>query len=87
VYNLVHLVMLEGARRQNVSPDRISFIDTVRWLLSADPGEELPKLVVNPLRPGRHEPRVIKDRRHGYKFMTQPRQKLRKALKKQGKAA
>jgi len=29
VYNLVHLVMLEGARQQWVTPDRISFIATV----------------------------------------------------------
>lgn len=87
VYNLVHLVMLEAARRQNVSPDRISFIDAVRWLLSAAPGEEMPELVVNPLRPGRHEPRVIKDRRKGYQYMTKPRKELKKQLKKQAKDA
>jgi len=69
--------------RQDVSPDRISFIDTVRWLLSADPGEALPDLVVNPLRLDRHEPRVVKDRQDTYRFMTKPRHVLQKALKKQ----
>ena len=84
VYNLIHMVMLAAARRQRVDPGRISFIDTVRWLLSAQPGEPLPLLVVNPLRPGRHEPRVVKDRHDKYKLMTRPRTELRKALKKQG---
>ena len=87
VYNLIHMVMLAAARRQRVDPSRISFIDTVRWLLSARPGEPLPDLVVNPLRPDRHEPRVITDRQDKYKVMTKPRAKLRKALKKQGKEA
>lgn len=30
VYNLVRLVMLEAARQQQVSADRISFIDALR---------------------------------------------------------
>lgn len=84
VYNLVHVVMLAAARRQRVEPGRISFLDTVRWLLSAAPGEELPALVVNPLRPGRHQPRVIKDRHDKYKLMNRPRAQLRRALQKQG---
>jgi hypothetical protein len=87
VYNLIHVVMLAAARRQRVDPGRISFIDTVRWLLSAAPGEPLPDLVVNPLRPDRHEPRVIKDRQDQYKVMTRPRAQLRNALKKQAKEA
>lgn len=87
VYNLVHVVMLAAARQQRVDPGRISFIDTVRWLLSAAPGEALPALVVNPLRPDRYEPRVIKDRHDKYKVMNRPRAQLRKALQKQAKQA
>jgi hypothetical protein len=87
VYNLVHVVMLEAARRQGVSVLRISFVDTIRWLLSARPGEEMPKLIINPDRPDRHEPRVIKDLQDTYRKMTKPRRELRKALKKQAKAA
>jgi Transposase DDE domain len=86
VYNLVHAVMLQAALRQGVTPDRISFIDAVRWLLSASPGTSLPDLIVNPARPDRHEPRVKKDRNRSYPFMTQPRQTLRKALKNKEKA-
>jgi hypothetical protein len=87
VYNLVHRVMVEAAYRQGVAVDRISFVDTIRWLLSAWPGEEMPKLIMNPDRPDRHEPRVIKDLQDTYRKMTIPRRQLRKALKKQAKAA
>ena len=51
----------------------------------ADPGEEMPELVVNPKRKDRHEPRVVKDRHDSFPRMTRPRAKLRKALKKQGR--
>jgi hypothetical protein len=83
VYNLVHLVMVRAALRQGVDPHRISFIDTLRWLVSADPHEELPELVVNPHRPDRHEPRVVKDRQDTYTKMSRPRETLRKELKRQ----
>jgi hypothetical protein len=81
VYNLVHAVMLQAALRQGVTPDRISFIDAVRWLLSASPDTPLPDLIVNPSRPDRHEPRVRKDRNRSYPLMTRSRQTLRKELK------
>jgi hypothetical protein len=87
VYNLVHLVMLRAARRQCVTPQRISFIDAVRWLLSAEPGQPLPNLLINPHRPDRHEPRVVKDRNDTYTKMTRPRHELQKALKNQAKGA
>jgi hypothetical protein len=78
VYNLVHAVMLKAAQKQQVTPDRISFLDTVRWLLSARVGEEMPKLLVNPTRPNRHEPRVIKDLQDTYRKMSRPRSYLRR---------
>ena len=87
VYNLVHLVMLQAARRQQVQPDRISFIDTVRWLINAKLGEELPDLVINPRRPDRHEPRVIKDLQDSYSKMTRPRAELRQELKRKADTA
>jgi hypothetical protein len=73
VYNLAHALMLQAAQRQQVPPDRISFLDTLRWLISAAPGEPLPDLLVNPRRKGRHQPRVVKDRHDGYQRMTTPR--------------
>jgi hypothetical protein len=87
VYNLVHVMMLEAACRQGVAVERLSFVDPIRWLLSALPGEAMPSLIINPRRPDRHEPRVIKDLQDTYRKMVKPRRELRKALKKQAKAA
>jgi hypothetical protein len=80
VYNLVRAVTAAAGLIQGVEPDRISFIDALRWLLWADPGDPIPRLMVNPVR-NRHEPRVIKDRHDSYDFMTRPRAELQKRLK------
>lgn len=86
-YNLVRLVMLEASRRQKVPLDRISFIDALRWLRDASEGTLLTPLVVNPARPDRIEPRVIKRRMKPYKLMTKPRDVLRNALLRKKDAA
>jgi hypothetical protein len=78
-YNLVRLVMVEAARRQEVAPDRISFVDALRWLTNARPGEDLRKLKVHRVR-RRVEPRVRKRRPKEYPLMRRPRAELRKAL-------
>ena len=80
IYNLIRLVMGVAARRQRVDIARISFIDTARWLMSAEDDEPLPRLVVNPHRPYRYEPRVRKRRPKPYSLMTKPRQELRNSL-------
>jgi hypothetical protein len=87
IYNIVRMTMLEASRRQGVPIERISFIDALRWLATALPGDELPDLVVNPLRPGRAEPRVRKRRPKEYDLMNKPRDALRKALLGQEDAA
>lgn len=87
LYNLVRLVMLNAARIQNVDVRRISFIDALRWLASANAGEKLPPLVVNPDRPDRCEPRVRKRRPKQFPVMRQPRRILQDALKNKGKNA
>src|SRR3954470_3771728 len=87
VYNLARLVMLEASRRQGVPVDRISFVDALRWLSEARAGDALPKLVVNPDRADRYEPRVRKRRPKQYPLMTKPRYELRKALLEQEVAA
>ena len=79
VYNLVRLVMLEAARRQGVEPDRISFVDALRWLNHARPGQPLRPLIVHPIR-HRAEPRVRKRRPKPYSLMTRPREELRQAM-------
>lgn len=80
VYNLVRQVMVCAAARQEVDVRRISFIDAVRWLQTAKPGDELPTLVERPLRPNRVEPRVRKRRPKSHPLMTKPRAVLKKDL-------
>lgn len=80
VYNLVRVVLGVAARRQHMSISRLSHIDAFRWLGSAHEDEELPKLVVNPDRPDRVEPRVVKRRPKEYDRMTRPRAELRRRL-------
>jgi hypothetical protein len=87
VYNLVRRVMQEAARRQGVSTERISFVDALRWLRQAHPGDELPELIVNPDRPGRYEPRVRKRRPKEFPLMKRCRSQLRKELCKKRVAA
>jgi hypothetical protein len=83
-YNLVRSVMVESARVQGVEPDRIGLLDTVRWLIGQEGGEDLSVLVVNPSRRGRVEPRVVKRRPKQYMRMTKPRADLRKQLPMKG---
>ena len=80
VYNLVRLVMLEAARRQVVAPERISFVDALRWLAHAPQDDAFPTLAINPDRVGRVEPRVIKRRIKEYTLMKKPRGQLRQLL-------
>jgi hypothetical protein len=88
VYNLVRMTMLEAAKRQHVTPDRISFVDALRWLATAHPGGTLPNLVINPCRPGRVEPRYRKRRPKGpYPWMKVIRAKLKQLLLSQGLGA
>jgi hypothetical protein len=78
VYNLVRLAMLRAAEQQRVSVSRISFVDGLRWLCSRMlglPGVE--RLLVNPDRPGRREPRVIRRRMKEYNLMKRPRAELK----------
>jgi len=86
-YNLIRLVMLEAARRQEVPVERISFVDAARWLARAV-DESVPlKLRVNPHRPGRVEPRAKKRRAKQYDLLNEPRGVLRKRLLAKRKAA
>ena len=67
--------------------DRISFIDELRRLLEAKPGEAMPRLVVNPSRPGGFEPRARKWRPKEFPVMEKPRRELRKELSEKDIAA
>lgn len=77
-YNLVRRVMVLAGQQQKVLPDRISFVDALRWLRQARRGEAIPRLKVNVLRPDRVEARVKKRRPKQYTLMNKPRAVLRK---------
>jgi hypothetical protein len=86
VYNLVRLVMLRAAAAQRVSVTRISFIDALRWLCVRMLGlVGVAQLRINPHRPGRWEPRVLRRRIKPYDLLTRPRAELKEALKSKEK--
>jgi Transposase DDE domain len=80
-YNLVRSVMVESAELQGVAPDRVSLVDALRWLIGVEEADAS-VIVINPERPGRVEPRVVKRRPKQYMRMTEPREVLRKQLPK-----
>jgi len=86
VYNLVRFVVLQAARNQDQPADRISFVDTLRWLRDAVL-IKMPVMVVNPRRPGRFEPRLVKRRPKQYSWMQKPRHELRQDIVKKQRAA
>lgn len=80
VHNLVRLVAMKASRIQGVPPDRISFVDALRWLEMATEETELPHLTINPARPGRVEPRVLKRRPKEFPLMKRPRRDLKQDI-------
>lgn len=80
VYNLIRMIMLRCARRQGVNINRLSFADTLAWLRHGDPSRR-PDLKINPLRPGRLEPRVRKRAKKQFPYMTIPRAELKSQLR------
>lgn len=60
VYNAVCAVKMEAAVRQGVPVERVSFIDTLRWMCCRQSAEDLPALKVNPKRSGRMYGRFVK---------------------------
>jgi hypothetical protein len=88
-YNLVRSVMFDSAwgREVAVAVERMGFLDALRWLTSPIPGGNLSDILINPLRPNRIEPRVIKRRMKKYPLMKEPRKVLRNRLMGQEVAA
>ena len=80
VYNLIRIVMLRAARSQRVNVNRLSFADTLAWLRHGDT-RVCPELKINPLRPSRLEPRVLKRQKKEFPYMTRPRAELKAQLR------
>ena len=80
VYNLIRRVMCIAASAQRVNVNRLSFADTLAWLRFGDI-TTLCRIKVNPLRPGRLEPRVRKRPKKQFPYMTVPRSLLKAQLR------
>ncbi|MCC6681898.1 MAG: IS4 family transposase [Phycisphaeraceae bacterium] len=84
IYNLIRLLMVRQAYDRGIDPRRLSFIDARDLLryhrISGGGGSSAPPILLNPIRGGRAEPRVIKRRKDRYRYMTRPRQQLRQEL-------
>jgi hypothetical protein len=78
VYNLVRLQMLRHAQQHKVSVSRVSFVDALRWVCCRMLGlSGVDDLLINPRRPGRREPRVIRRRMKEYNLMKRTREALK----------
>ena len=73
VYNLVRQAMIARAITYKQPLDRISFIDTLRWLLELQSNKHNCPPIINPFRPGRSVARVVKRRPKAYPRMTSKR--------------
>ncbi len=79
VYNLVRMAMLKAAERQHTDVRQISFVDALRYLCCRMLGlSGVEQLLINPHRPGRREPRVIRRRLKEYNLMKLPREELKR---------
>jgi hypothetical protein len=84
VYNLICAVLTVLAPHLQTTPERISLLDVLRLLRYGVIRLVAAAIVVNPNRPGRVQPRVVKRRPLQYSRMTQPRAVLKRALMKPG---
>ena len=62
------------------TPDRVSLVDVLRLLRQGLAGVTDAAITVNPDRPDRHQPRVVKRRPLQYSRMTRPRAVLKREL-------
>ena len=79
VWNLIRMTMTKYALSKGVEPWRVSFTDAMRCLgtLFQAPARQEIKLLINPDRPGRWEPRKLKQRIKAYDLLNESRQSLK----------
>ncbi len=72
IYNMVMSIRYRAAQLMDVPPSRLSFIDILRQARLF--GFVVPEtVIINPYRPERWQPRVVKRRPKAYPLMTKPR--------------
>jgi hypothetical protein len=73
-YNLIRLQMLAWAKQESVDVRRVSFIDAARYLIAVAIGlRGVATPILNSLRAGRRQLRVLRRRPKHYPLLTQPR--------------
>jgi len=82
VYNLICAMLTIIAEHLETEPERVSFTDLLRLLRHGLDRLEAAAVVINPDRPGRVEPRLVKRRPLQYSRMTRPRTELKQELLK-----
>lgn len=80
IYKLTRLLMVERAHHQRASPDRVSFIDALRWLHTCGCEKRIRRLIINPTRPHRIDPRAIKRGHNRCPWMTKPKKTQQQRL-------
>lgn len=80
LYNLICTVLTVLALHLETQPARISLVDILRLLRHGLAHVVTATIVVNPQRPGRPQPRVVKRRPLEYLRMTRPRHELQRQL-------
>ena len=80
LYNLICSVLTVLALHLETQPARISLLDVLRLLRHGLTHVGTATIVVNPHRPGRPQPRVVKRRPLEYSRMTRPRHELKREL-------
>jgi hypothetical protein len=83
VYHLVRLGLCPSATRPPRGVERISCLETLRWLGAPSTRMPFQALVVNPPRAYRVEPRVKQRRPKPFPVMITPRQARRQQLTQQ----
>ncbi len=84
LYNLLCAVRTVIAVHLETEPVRVSVIDVLRLLCFGLDRVVEATIVINPDRPGRVQPRIVKRRPLGYSRMTRPREELKRELLENG---
>jgi hypothetical protein len=80
VYNLICALRTVVALHLGTTPARVSVVDVLRLLRHGLARGAAAAIVVNPDRPARHQPRVVKRRPLEYSRLTRPRPELKREL-------
>lgn len=79
-YNLVRATMQSIAQLLDVQTTRVSFADTLQWLILSSSDNTENNVIINPLRPDRFEPRRLKRQNKNFLPLNCTRAEARQAV-------